>query len=168
MDRSEKAVELEHLKQRFADDEIVLVVHYAGLTVAQISMLRKEMRANNASFKVTKIKLAALAAQGTRYEGLVPLFKGPVGIASGSDPAGAAKALFDFAKKNNNLKILGGGLGSTQLSAAAVEQLAKLPSLDQLRATLIGLVLAPATKIAGIAQAPAGQLARVVGAYANK
>lgn len=168
MDRAQKAAELEHLKQRFAEDAIVLVVHYSGLTVAQISVLRKEMRANNASFKVTKNKLAALAVKGTDFENLTPMFKGPMAIASGKDPVGAAKALYEFAKKNDKLKILGGSLGSTALDTASVEQLAKLPSLDQLRGKLLGLIMAPATKIAGVVQAPAGQLARVVGAYAAK
>lgn len=168
MDRAQKAVELEHLKQRFSEDEIVIVVHYAGLTVAQVSMLRKELRANDASFKVTKNKLAALATKGTRYEGLNPLFKGPMAVATGKDPVAAAKAVYEFAKKNDKLKILGAGLGATQLDAAAVEQLAKLPSLDQLRGKLLGLILAPATKVAGVVQAPAGQLARLAGAYAAK
>lgn len=168
MDRAQKASELEHLKERFKNDEIVLVVHYAGLTVAQISLLRREMQSKGSSFKVTKNKLAALAVKGTRYEALAHLFKGPMAIATGQDPAGTAKALYEFAKKNEQLKILGGSLGATVLTPAAVTQLAQLPSLDQLRAKLLGLLVAPATKIAGVVQAPAGQLARVVGAYANK
>ncbi|MES2729133.1 MAG: 50S ribosomal protein L10 [Pseudomonadota bacterium] len=168
MDRAQKASELIHLKKRFKDDDIVLIVHYDGLTVAQVSLLRREMQSKGSSFKVTKNKLAALAVKGTRYEHLESLFKGPMAIASGQDTAGTAKALYEFAKKNDKLKILGGGLGETVLSKAAVEQLAKLPSLDELRAKLLGLLVAPATKIAGVVQAPAGQLARVVGAYANK
>lgn len=168
MDRNQKADAVEVLKGIFAESGSVVVAHYTGLTVAELSKLRRRMRAEGASFKIAKNRLAARALQGTAIEGITDLFKGPTGIAFSKDPVAAAKVADAFAKDNAKLVILGGSVGSTILDADGVKALASLPSLDQLRGKLIGLLQAPATKIAGVLAAPAGQLARVIGAYSKK
>jgi large subunit ribosomal protein L10 len=168
VDRNQKADAVEVLKGIFAESGSVVVAHYTGLTVAELSKLRRRMRAEGASFKIAKNRLAARALQGTAIEGITDLFKGPTGIAFSKDPVAAAKVADAFAKDNAKLVILGGSVGSTILDADGVKALASLPSLDQLRGKLIGLLQAPATKIAGVLAAPAGQLARVIGAYSKK
>lgn len=168
MTRAQKEQEVIDLRERFEAGEIIVITQNKGLTVSQVTALRSELRANGATFKVTKNTLARRALEGTRFAQLADLFTGPTGVASSADPVAAAKVAHDFAKKHPKFEIVGGALGEMRLDAAAVEQLAKLPSLDELRSKLIGLVLAPATKIAGVVQAPAGQMARVVGAYAAK
>lgn len=152
----------------FSDSTLVVVTQQTGLTVAEVTDLRRQMRAAGATFKVTKNRLARLALKETSYKELAPLFTGPTAIACSKDPVAAAKIAVKFADKNEKLIILGGSLGDKQLDVAAVKSLATLPSIDALRAKLIGLMQAPATKIAGVLQAPAGQLARVFGAYGAK
>ena len=168
MDRTQKAEVVEDLNGVFANAGSVVVAHYKGLTVAELSDLRTRMRAAGASFRVAKNRLAVRALQGTAIEGISDLFKGPTGIAVSNDPVAAAKVSAAYAKTNDKLVILGGTVGTTTLDAKGVQALATLPSLDELRGKIVGLLVAPATKIAGVVQAPAGQLARVIGAYSKK
>jgi large subunit ribosomal protein L10 len=168
VEKAKKAEVVEDLKGVFAGAGSVVVAHYSGMTVAQMSDLRSRMSAAGASFKVAKNRLAVRALQGTAIEGISHLFKGPTGIAYSKDPVAASKVAAAYAKDNDKLVILGGSVGATALDANGVKALASLPSLDALRGKLLGLLQAPATKIAGIVQAPAGQLARVIGAYSKK
>jgi len=168
VEKAKKAEVVEDLNQVFAKAGSVVVAHYSGMTVAQMADLRSRMRANGASFRVAKNRLAVRALKGTPIEGIAHLFKGPTGIAVSDDPVAASKVAAAYAKDNEKLVILGGSVGVTALDAAGVKALATLPSLDELRGKIVGLLVAPATKIAGILQAPAGQLARVIGAYSQK
>ena len=168
MDRTEKAALAESLKGVFANTSVVVVTHYSGLTVAQMSDLRRQVREAGGSFRVTKNRIAKLALEGTPYQPLSDLFTGPTAIAYSDDPVAAAKVAVKYSKDNDKLVIIGGGMGETKLDANAVKALAELPSLDELRGKLVGLIQAPATKIAGVLQAPGGQLARVIQAYASK
>ena len=168
MEKAKKAEVVEDLNQVFSKAGSVVVAHYSGMTVAQMSDLRKRMGAAGASFRVAKNRLAVRALKGTPIEGIAHLFKGPTGIAVSDDPVAASKVAAAYAKDNDKLVILGGSVGTTALDAAGVKALATLPSLDELRGKIVGLLVAPATKIAGILQAPAGQLARVIGAYSQK
>lgn len=166
--RAEKAQVIDELGSVFKDTGVVVVTHYKGLTVAEISDLRSKMRAAGASFRVTKNKLAQRALDGTSFAGIAPLFKGPTAIAFSKDPAAAPKIVSEFAKKNEKLQIVGGGLSGTLLDAASVRALAELPSLDQLRGKLIGLLNAPASRLVGLLQAPGGQVARALAARAEQ
>lgn len=168
MDRSQKEELVASLHQTFAETNLVVVTQQSGLTVAEVSNLRRQMRDAGASYKVTKNRLTRLALEGTRYEALKELFTGPTAIAVSADPVAAAKVCVSFAKANEKLIIVGGAMGETRLDAQAIQALATLPSLDELRGKLIGLLQAPATKVAGVVQAPAAQLARVLNAYASK
>jgi large subunit ribosomal protein L10 len=168
VDRKQKAESVEELKGIFAEAGSVVVAHYAGLTVKDLSELRRRMCAEGAAFKIAKNRLVVRALQGTAVEGIAGLFKGPTGIAYSKDPVAASKVAVTFAKDNEKLEVLGGAVGSTILDVNAVKALASLPSLDQLRGKIVGLIQAPATKIAGVVAAPAGKLARVFGAYAKK
>lgn len=168
MNREEKKAQIEFLKDVFVKNEILLVAHNTGLTVAQMTDLRGRVRASGAGFKVAKNRLAKIALKDTRYESLISRFTGPTTITYSSDPVTAAKALSEFAKTNDKLVLLGGAFGQTVLDQKGIEALSKLPSLDELRSKIIGLLNAPATKVAGVLQAPAGQLARVFGAYSTK
>jgi large subunit ribosomal protein L10 len=168
VEKAKKAEVVEELNGVFAKAGSVVVAHYSGMTVAQMSDLRTRMRAAGASFRVSKNRLAVLALKGTPVEGISHLFKGPTGIAVSDDPIAASKVAVAYAKDNNKLVILGGSVGVTHLDVNGVKALASLPSLDELRGKIVGLLVAPATKIAGIVQAPAGQLARVIGAYSKK
>ena len=168
MEKAKKAEVVEELSSVFAKSGSVVVAHYSGMTVAQMSDLRTRMRANGASFKVAKNRLAMRALKGTPVEGIAHLFKGPTGIAYSEDPIAASKTAIAYAKDNDKLVILGGSMGTTMLDAAGVKAVAELPSLDELRSKIVGLLKAPATKIAGLLQAPGGQLARVIGAYSKK
>ncbi len=166
MDRAQKEKQVEQLRGIFADSSLVVVAHQEGLTVAESSDLRVKMREAGASFKVTKNRLARIALDGTKFSEIADLFKGPTAIAYSEDPVAAARVAVNFAKTNDKLVVVGGALDEQQLDQAGVQTLAKLPSLDEQRSMLIGLIQAPATKVAGVLQAPAGQLARVFGAYA--
>lgn len=168
MSRVQKEAEIKELNERFANDEIVVVTHYSGLSVAEITDLRSQLRAEGASFKVTKNTLAKLALKGTKFEGMSDMFTGPTGVASSQDPVIAAKVAHKFAKGNKNLIIMGGALGEKLLSAEEVEQLAKLPSLDEIRSMLAGLIVSAPTKLAGILQAPARDMVGVTKAYGEK
>lgn len=169
MDRAQKAESIETLKGVLADSGAVVVTHYMGLTVAEMTDLRLRLRKEGAALKVVKNTLVQKALDGVAGEAGDALFVGPVAIAYGSDPVSAAKVVTQYAKDNDKFKVIGGLLGQTTvLDEKAVKALATLPSLDQIRAQLIGLVQAPATKVAGVLQAPAGQLARVFNAYATK
>jgi large subunit ribosomal protein L10 len=168
VDRTQKAELVTTMGEVFAKTELVVVTRYSGLTVQEITDLRRQMRAAGASFKVTKNRITRLALEGTRFKPLADLFKGPTAIAYSDDPIAAAKVATDYAKKNEKLVVLGGATGDTVLNPQGVTALASLPSLNELRGKIVGLIQAPATKIAGVLQAPAGQLARLVGAYASK
>jgi large subunit ribosomal protein L10 len=144
------------------------VTHQTGLTVDEVTQLRRQMRNAGARYRVTKNRLARRALEGTPFANLAPLFTGPTAIAFSRDPVAAAKAAVEYANRNNKLTVIGGGLSGQALDAAAIKALASLPSLDELRGKLIGLLNAPATKLATLLQAPAGQLARVMAAYAEK
>jgi large subunit ribosomal protein L10 len=167
MDRGEKEALVASLHQTFRETAVVLVSHYSGLTVKEISDLRAKMREAGAAVKVAKNRLARLAVAGTPYQGLEDLFRGPTALAYARDPVAAAKVAVAYARTNPKLILLGGGLGSQLLDADGIRALAALPSLDELRGRLIGLISAPATQIAGVLQAPGGQLARVLAAYAE-
>jgi large subunit ribosomal protein L10 len=167
VDRTEKREFVAALGAVFADTSMVVVTRNDGMTVADVTELRRRMRAAGASFKVAKNRLALLALDGTRFDGLKPLMKGPTAISWSTDPVAVAKAAVDFAKTNDKFVLVGGALGSQVLDASGVKALSELPSLDSLRAKLLGLIAAPATRIAGVLQAPAGQLARVFAAYAD-
>jgi large subunit ribosomal protein L10 len=168
MDRAEKTELVASLQQVFKTTNVVVVCHYAGLTVAQMSALRRQMRQAGASVKVTKNRLAKIALQGTDVASISALLKGPTLLAFSGDPVAAPKVASDFAKVNDKLVILGGAMGTTALDPNGVKALAALPSLDELRAKLVGLIRAPATKIAQVVNAPAAKVARVLSAYAAK
>ena len=167
MDRSQKAESVASLNAVFSEVGVVIIARNLGLTVAQSTALRGKIRDAGASYKVAKNRLAKLAIKDTDYAGISDLFTGPTAIATSVDPVAAAKAVVEFAKTNDKLEIVGGSMGSLVLNAEGVKALAALPSLDQLRGTIIGLVQAPATKIAQLVTAPAGKLARVFDAYAE-
>ena len=168
MNREEKAELINTLQATFAASSSVVIAHQVGLTVAESSDLRAKMREAGAGFKVTKNRIAKIAVQGTKDEALADMFTGPTAVGTSADPVAAAKALVDFAKSNDKVTIVGGTLDGELLDKAGVEALATLPSLDELRAKLVGLVNAPAAKLARIAQAPAGDLARVIQAQADQ
>lgn len=168
MTRAKKSEEVKELQDLFASNDIVVLTHYSGLTVKEISDLRAKLRAEGGRFKVTKNTLAKLALKGTAFEGVSDMFTGPTGVAVSKDPVAAARVAHNFAKTNDKLVILGGALGAEILSADAVKTLATLPSLDELRSKLIGLLQAPATKLARVLQAPAQQLVGVTKAYGEK
>jgi large subunit ribosomal protein L10 len=168
VDRTEKREFVASLATVFAETSFVLVAQNKGLTVADVSELRRRMRAAGASYKVAKNRLATLALEGTRFDGVKPLLKGPTAIAWSTDPVAVAKTAVEFAKTNDKFVVLGGALGTQTLNAEGVKALAELPSLETLRAQLVGLIQTPATRIAGILQAPGGQVARVLSAYAKK
>lgn len=168
MDRNEKAEVVDLLRATLTGAGAVVITRNLGMTVAQSTALRNKMRDAGASFKVTKNRLAKIALEGTPYSGIGDMLTGPTGLATSDDAVTAAKIIVEFAKTNDKLEIVGGGMGDVVLDVAGVTALASLPSLDELRAKIIGLVQAPATKLAQIAAAPAGQLARVFAAYADK
>ncbi|WP_039888922.1 50S ribosomal protein L10 [Acidiphilium sp. PM] len=167
MDRAQKREFVDQLAAVFAETSMVVVSRNDGLTVADVTALRVKMREAGAQYKVAKNRLAHLALEGTRFDGLKPMLKGPTALAWSQDPVAVAKVAVEFAKTNEKFVLVGGALGTQMLDASGVKALAELPSLDQLRASLLGLIQAPATKVAGVLQAPAGQLARVFAAYAR-
>ena len=162
MDRTQKENIVSNLKKDFEESNLLVVTHYSGLNVNEIEELRSEMREANAKFKVTKNRIAKLALKGTRYEDLDSIFTGPTVVGTSKDPVAAAKTLVDYAKENPKITIIGGSMDGKTLDKAGVEALAKMPSLDELRGKLVGLVQAPAAKIARVMQAPAGKMARVI------
>ncbi|WP_294321118.1 50S ribosomal protein L10 [uncultured Sphingomonas sp.] len=168
MDRTQKSEAVAELNRTFNEVGVVVVTRNLGMTVAQSTALRNKMRDAGASYKVSKNRLARIAAEGTPYAVLSDLLTGPTALATSTDPVAAARVINDFAKTNDKLEIVGGAMGGQILDANGVKALASLPSLDELRAKLVGLIVAPATKLATITQAPAAQVARVLSAYAEK
>ncbi len=168
MSRAQKEVEIAALGERFANDESIVVTHYDGLTVKELQEFRGNLRQEGASFKVTKNSLAKIALKGTKFEGIANLFTGPVGIATSPDPVAAAKVTQKFAKGNDKLKILGGALGAEILDVKGIEALAKMPSLDEVRATIAALIMAPARNIASVVKTPASKVAGAVKAAGEK
>ncbi len=168
MNRSEKAEAISELNLIFKDASLMVVTRQSGLTVQEVTDLRRKVRAAGASYKVAKNRLMLRALEGTSFTALGSLFKGPTAIAYSKDPVAAAKVISAFAKGNEKLTIVGGSLSGDALDVAGVQALASLPSLDALRGKIIGLLQAPATKIAGVLVAPAGQVARVFAAYGAK
>jgi large subunit ribosomal protein L10 len=168
MDRDQKSAAVAELNRTFSESGVVVVTRNLGLSVTQATALRVKMRDAGASYKVAKNRLARIAAEGTSYTALSDLLTGPTALSSSKDPVAAAKAVVEFAKTTDKIEIVGGAMGSTVLDVNGVKALAELPSLDELRAKLVGLIQAPAQKLASITQAPAAQLARVFSAYAEK
>ena len=168
MDRSQKAESVAQLNAVFNEVGVVVVTRNLGLSVKQSTDLRAKMREAGGTYKVAKNRLAKLALKDTQYEGLEEHLTGPTALAWSTDPVAAAKAAVEFAKTNDKLEIVGGAMGSTQLNAEGVKALAAMPSLDELRGTIVGLVNAPATKVAQLVNAPASKLARVFAAYGDK
>jgi len=168
MEKAQKRELVAELHGTFAKSDVIVVAHYAGLTVAQMTKLRRNMKAAGGTVKVAKNKLAVLALKGTDAHGIAGLFKGPTVLAYSKDPVGAAKVTTMFAKEHDKLVILGAAMGKTVLDAKGVKALAELPSLDVLRATILGLIQAPASRIARLVKEPGAQLARVIQAHADK
>ena len=168
MDRSQKADLVDQLKHIFTETSVVVVTRNLGLSVAQSTDLRLKMRDAGAQFKVAKNRLALIALEGSRYQPIGELLKGPTALATSTDPVAAAKIAVDFAKTTDRFEIVGGAMGDIMLDADGIKALAALPSLDELRGTIIGLIQAPATKIARTISEPGAQLARVFGAYGAK
>jgi large subunit ribosomal protein L10 len=168
VDRLQKQKLVDSLHDTLKQTELVVVTQQVGMTVAEVTVLRRQMREAGASFKVTKNRLARRALEGTKFAQLAPLFKGPTAVAYSTDPVAAAKVAVSYANANEKLTIVGGAMGETLLDPAGVKALATLPSLNELRGRLVGLLQTPATRVAQVLQAPAGQLARVMGAYARK
>jgi large subunit ribosomal protein L10 len=167
VDRIQKQQLIETLQRDLTETSCVVVTHQSGLNVAEVTQLRRHVRGAGATFRVTKNRLAKRAVAGTAFEVLSPMFTGPTALAFSRDPVAAAKVVVEFANRNNKLTIVGGGLAGRQLDAGEVRELASLPSLDELRGKLIGLVQAPAARLATVLQAPAGQIARVLAAFAE-
>ncbi len=168
MNREQKKEWVSGMHGNFLGADILIVVQYKGLTVAEMTALRGKVRAAGAGLKVTKNLLTRIALKDTKYDALSKLFTGPTAVAYANDPVAAAKVIADFAKDNEKLVLVGGAFGDTVLDVNGIQALAKLPSLDELRAKIISMLITPATRIAGVLQAPAGQLARVCGAYGAK
>ena len=168
MDRTEKREFVTELNQALVATSMIVVTRNAGLTVSEVTDLRRKMRASGSIYRVAKNRLTNLALAGTPFVGIEPMLKGPTALAWSKDPVAVAKAAVEFAKTNDKFVLIGGALGSQTLNADGIKALAELPSLDVLRARLVGMISTPATRIAGILQAPAGQLARVFGAYAKR
>ena len=168
MKRSEKKDFVKNLKEDLKDSSSVIVAHYDGLSVLETDNLRREMRLNGAKFRVTKNRLNKIALADTPYESISDLFVGPTAIAYSADPVSPAKVSVNFEKKLDNFKIIGGSYDGEKIDLTKINFLATLPSLDQIRGTLIGLLNAPAQKIASVVQAPGGQLARLVNARSEQ
>ena len=162
MNRNEKTDLVNNLHDTFDNAASVVIVHCIGLTVEESTNLRTKMRNENCNFKVTKNRIARIALKDTKYQHMDSMFKGPTAIGSSSDPVMAAKILVDYAKENEKLVIIGGGLEDKALSKIDVEALAKLPSLNDLRGKLVGLLQAPASKILRLSMEPASQVLRTI------
>lgn len=168
MERAEKAELVSSLQSSFAAAGSIVVAQNAGLTVADLETLRKQMKSAGGQIKVAKNRLAKLALKDTETADISALFTGPTVVAFAKDPMTAPKVAAAFADKNQKFVVLGGAMGKTGLDAGKVKALATMPSLDQLRATLAGMLKQPATRIASILQQPGGQIARVLAAHADK
>jgi len=168
VDRAAKKESITELSGVFKTSNTVVVAHYSGLSVAQMQTLRKQMKLAGAQVKVAKNRLAKIALKDTDAVAIVPLLKGPTVLAYSGDPVAAPKVAVDFAKANEQFVILGGSMGKTALDLNGIKALASLPSLDELRGKIVGLLVSPATKIAQLINAPAAKVARVVQAYASK
>lgn len=168
MDRTEKQAFVASLAAVFAETSMVVVTQNKGMTVADVTKLRRQMRAAGATYKVAKNRLTILALEGTKFDGIKPLLKNPTALAWSRDAVAVAKVAIEFAKTNEKFVILGGALGAQTLNADGIKALSELPSLDTLRGGLLGMLQTPATRIAGVLQAPAGQIARVLAAFADK
>jgi large subunit ribosomal protein L10 len=168
VDRTEKREFVAELNQALGATSMIVVTRNSGLTVAEVTYLRRKMRASGSIYRVAKNRLTNLALAGTPFVGIEPMLKGPTALAWSRDPVAVAKAAVEFARTNEKFVLIGGALGAQTLNADGVKALAELPSLDVLRARLVGMISTPATRIAGILQAPAGQLARVFGAFAKR
>lgn len=168
MDRAQKQHLTQTLHRDLSDTVCVVITHQTGLSVAEVTQLRRQMRSAGASYRVTKNRLVRRALEGTPFAALAPLFTGPTAIAFSQDPVAAAKAAVEYANRNTKLTIVGGGLSGQTLDVAGVRALATLPSLDELRGRIIGLLNAPATKLAVLLQTPGSQLARVLAAHSEK
>ena len=168
MDRAQKAELVAELKQTFNETSVVVVTRNLGMTVAQSTALRIRMREAGASYKVSKNTLALIAVEGTTYQPISEMLTGPTALATSPDPVSAAKVAVDFAKTTDKFEIVGGAMGDTVLDVNGIKALASLPSLDELRGTIVGLIQAPASKIARTINEPGAQLARIFSAYAAK
>jgi large subunit ribosomal protein L10 len=168
LDRTEKQAFVASLAAVFAETSMVVVTQNKGMTVADVTKLRRQMRAAGATYKVAKNRLTILALEGTKFDGIKPLLKNPTALAWSRDAVAVAKVAIEFAKTNEKFVILGGALGAQTLNADGIKALSELPSLDTLRGGLLGMLQTPATRIAGVLQAPAGQIARVLAAFADK
>lgn len=168
MIRSEKQNVVSSMRENLEASTLVVVTSQSGLTVSEVSELRSNMRSSGAKYKVLKNTLARIAVKGTKCEGITDLLNGPMALAYSQDPVAAARVAVEFSEKNEKITVLGGCLGDKVLNANEVKALAKLPSLDELRAQLLGVLVAPASQIARISKEPAAQLARVFSAYGNK
>jgi large subunit ribosomal protein L10 len=168
VDRAQKQKLVDSLHGTLMQTELVVVTQQVGMTVAEVTTLRRQMREAGAGFKVTKNRLARRALEGTKFAQLAPLFKGPTAVAYSTDPVAAAKVAVNYANANEKLSIVGGAMGGQLLDSKGIKALATLPSLNELRGKLVGLLQTPATRVAQVLRAPAGQLARVMGAYATK
>ena len=168
MNREEKAELIKKLNSTFNNAGIVVVTHQSGLTVEESTDLRVKMREVGARYQVAKNRIVKLALKDTKYENIIDLFSGPTAIAVSKDPVSAPKTIFKFAKENDKLSIIGGGLDGKTLSVDEVKQLASLPSLDELRGKLVGLIKSPSQKLASVAVAPANKLVNVLHAKANQ
>ncbi len=168
MNRTEKAQYITDLNGALNEAAVVVIAHYKGLTVAEMTNLRRKSRDAGIRIKVTQNRLTKLSLKNTKFEGLTDLFVGPTVVAYATDPVAPAKVFAEFAKTNDKLKLVGGGFGEKRLDIRQVEALAKMPSLDELRGQLVGLLQTPAQRIASVLQAPAGAVARVISAYSEK
>jgi len=168
VDRTEKSELVSEYRQLFTNSALVVVTHYTGMTVSEMTDFRGKLRKAGANYKVSKNRLTRIALEDTSFKGIADLCTGPTGIAFSVDPIAAAKVAVDYAKTNEKLVILGGAFNGQVLDVKGITTLATLPSLDELRAKILGMIQTPATRIAGILQAPAGQVARVIGAYGAK
>ncbi len=168
VERAAKKEAVEQLSAVFKTTSVAVVAHYSGLTVVQMQKLRMQMKQAGASVKVSKNRLAKIALEGTDVAAIGSLLRGPTVIATSNDPVAAPKVAIEFAKTNERFVILGGSMGKTVLNVDGVKALASLPSLDELRSKIVGLIVAPATKLAQLSNAPAAKLARVIQAYASK
>jgi|TARA_B110000196_G_scaffold249350_1_gene218499 large subunit ribosomal protein L10 len=156
------------LKDELKESSSLIVTQYSGLSVEQTDELRKEMRSNGAKFKVTKNRLTKIALAETQYESILGLFNGPTAIAYSSDPIAPAKVAVNFEKKFDEFKIIGGSFEGKEIDKDKINFLATLPSLDEIRGKIVGIISAPAQKIASVLQAPGGQLARLMSSRSNE